>query len=273
MRIGVVAPSSRFERAVADKAVALTASLRPGVEPVIHEQCFLESGHFAGADDVRAAAFVQFANDPSLDAIWVARGGYGSNRIAEAVLPKLGEAARAKTYLGYSDAGFLLAGLYRAGFPNIAHGPVVQDIERQGGEAAIARALAWLCDHDPSVVEPSARESAAPCAAFNLTILSHLVGTPLQPDLAGHILMVEEVSEHLYRIDRSLFHVTSDPAIRKVAGLRLGRCGDVPENDPPFQQTEEEIARYWCARSGIPYLGRADIGHDADNKVVPFGRD
>ena len=56
-----------------------------------------------------------------------------------------------------------------------------------------------------------------------------------------------------------------------MAGIRLGRCSDVPENDPDFGRTEEEIARYWCERSGIPYLGRADIGHDVDNKVVPFG--
>ena len=108
-------------------------------------------------------------------------------------------------------------------------------------------------------------------AAFNLTVLSQLLGTPLQPDLTGHVLMLEEVWEYMYRIDRSLFHVTSNPAIRQVAGLRLGRCTEVPDNDPDFGQTEEEVVRYWCDRSGIPFLGRADIGHDVDNKVVPFG--
>jgi muramoyltetrapeptide carboxypeptidase len=56
-----------------------------------------------------------------------------------------------------------------------------------------------------------------------------------------------------------------------VAGIRLGRCSAIPSNDPEFGRTEDEIARDWCARSGIPYLGRADIGHDAGNKVVPFG--
>jgi muramoyltetrapeptide carboxypeptidase len=45
----------------------------------------------------------------------------------------------------------------------------------------------------------------------------------------------------------------------------------VPENDVPFGETAEEIAQDWCNRAGIPYLGRADIGHDADNKIVPFG--
>jgi muramoyltetrapeptide carboxypeptidase len=76
----------------------------------------------------------------------------------------------------------------------------------------------------------------------------------------------------LYRIDRALFHVTSNPGIRKVAGIRLGRCSAIPPNEPDFGQGEEQIARHWCEVSGIPYLGRADIGHDIHNKIVPFGR-
>jgi muramoyltetrapeptide carboxypeptidase len=86
------------------------------------------------------------------------------------------------------------------------------------------------------------------------------------------VLMLEDVSEHLYRTDRALFHITSQESVRRLAGIRLGRCNEVPENDRDFGQTEEELFRYWCERSGIPYLGRADIGHDAGNKIVPFGR-
>ena len=84
--------------------------------------------------------------------------------------------------------------------------------------------------------------------------------------------MLEEVSEQLYRIDRALFHVTDNREIRKVAGIRLGRCSDIPPNDPQFGQSEEQMAKHWCEVSGIPYLGRADIGHDIANKIVPFGR-
>jgi len=80
------------------------------------------------------------------------------------------------------------------------------------------------------------------------------------------------VSEYMYRIDRSLLHIVSNPLVRGVAGIKLGRCSLIPDNDPDFGQTEEEITRHWCEVSGIPYLGRADIGHDAGNKIVPFGR-
>ncbi len=267
MRIAVVAPANRIAPETAKRVAALADGR---AELSFHPQCFLSEGHFAGSDAARADAFVAAANDPAFAAVWFARGGYGSNRILESALPRLNEAARAKTYLGYSDMGFLLAGLYARGFPHLAHGPVVNDVRREGGAAAVRRALSFLVDGAAEGIEASV--GAAPTAAFNLTILSQLLGTPWQPDLSEHVLMVEEVSEPMYRIDRTLFHVTSNPAIRKVAGLRLGRCSDILLNDPDFGRSAEEVARHWCGVSGIAYLGRADIGHDADNKIVPFGR-
>lgn len=265
MRIGVVAPSCQLDESIPARVAMLAASHFGGHAPdiIFHPQCFLNEGHFAGPDSARADAFVDMANDPALDAIWFARGGYGACRMAAAALSRLTDAAQSKRYIGYSDAGFLLAGLYARGIGQVAHGPMPTDLNRTGGEVAVLRALEWL-------VEP---EECGPekYAAFNLTVLSQLLGTPLQPDLTDHILMIEEIGEYMYRIDRSLFHITSNPAIRKVAGVMLGRCSDIPPNDPDFGQDEEQIVRHWCAVSGISYLGRADIGHDVQNKVVGFG--
>jgi muramoyltetrapeptide carboxypeptidase len=270
VKIGIVAPSSRLEPATAERVTALAAERFPSVELHVHPQCHLSAGHFAGPDAARAAAFVEVANDPSYDALWFGRGGYGACRIAELALPKLTDAARRKTYLGYSDAGALLAGLYAMGFPRVVHGPMPADIRRAGGEAAVARALAYLAAGAAEALEPSLA-AGGKAVALNLMTFSQLVGTKLQPDLAGHVLMLEEVSEQMYRIDRSLFHVTSNPALRRVAGIRLGRCSDILPNDPEFVLNEVEVVQHWCKVSGIPYLGRADIGHDIDNKVVPFG--
>lgn len=271
--IAVVAPASRMSPEVADKVQAVAAGLFAEAPPqiVFHPQCLASGGHFAGDDQTRADAFVEVANDPAVDAVWFARGGYGSARLADYVLPRLTEAARAKAYMGYSDGGALLAALYGKGFTGLAHGPVAQDVLREGGEAAIRRALAWLVARDPAALEPSLSTDPRPAAAFNLAILASIVGTPIQPDLAGHVLMLEEVSEYMYRIDRMLLQVTANLALRQIAGIRLGRCSAIPPNEPDFGQTEDQVARHWCERSGIPYLGRADIGHDAANKVVPFG--
>lgn len=270
MRIGVVAPSTPVMREAADQVLALAADEFPDLEIVFHPQCFLRHNHFAGADVDRAAAFLEVANDAAYDALWFARGGYGSCRIAEAVLGQLAGPALDKTYLGYSDAGYMLAGLYAAGIGRAVHGPMPADIRRSGGDAAVRRALSWLARQDGSGLEPSITPGAK-TVAFNITVFSQLLGTPLQPDLDGHLLMLEDVSEYMYRTDRSMFHITSNPGVRRAAGIRLGRCTEVPENDPDFGETEEEVVRHWCQRAGIPYLGRCDIGHDADNKLVPFG--
>jgi muramoyltetrapeptide carboxypeptidase len=144
------------------------------------------------------------------------------------------------------------------------------DIRREGGEVAVERALAWLTGRAAASIEPGLA-AGGKAAAFNMMVFSQLLGTSLQPDLDGHVLLLEEVSEYMYRIDRSLFHITSNPAIRRVAGIRLGRCSLILPNDPDFGEDEEQVARFWCAKSGIEWLGRADIGHDVDNKVVPFG--
>jgi muramoyltetrapeptide carboxypeptidase len=271
LNIGVVAPANRLDPAVAEQVKALAAQLYPGrLALSIHPQCHLSSGHFAGDDKARAESFVEVANDPSFDAVWFARGGYGSCRILESALPRLGAEARAKTYLGYSDMGSLMGALYGAGFGNIVHGPMPTDMTRAGGEAAVRRSLAYLATRGPDGLEPTVL-SGAKCAAFNLKTLGELIGTPYLPDLTDHVLLLEDVAEYMYSIDRMLFHITSTPALRRVAGIKLGRCNDIPANDPDFGKTEAEVAEYWCVRSGIPYLGRADIGHDADNKIVPFG--
>ena len=266
-RIAICAPSTPFTREDAERVSALAGDF-PGLELHFHEQCFAEQGHFAGPDALRLSAFLECANDPQFDAVWFARGGYGANRIAAEAVAGLGEAARAKIFLGYSDAGYLLAPLYKAGIGRPVHGPMPVDIRRKDGEEAVRRALGFFAG-DRSGLEPSLDDT--PKVAFNLMTLAVLCGTDLMPDLSGHVAMVEEVSEHLYAVDRLFFHVTQQLKHKGLAGIRLGRVTDVPQNDREFGAEAEEIARDWCARTGIPFLGHADIGHDPGNRIVPFG--
>src|SRR6187431_750909 len=166
-RIAICAPGTPITRDVAARVTAIAAEF-PQVELQFHEQCFVEQGHFAGPDADRLAALLDCANDPAFDAVWFAKGGYGANRIAAAAHATMNDAARGKTFLGYSDCGFLLAGLYRAGAGHPIHGPMPVDIRREGGDAAVRRALAWLAG-DASGLEPSL--DARPAAAFNLITL------------------------------------------------------------------------------------------------------
>jgi len=269
-RIAICAPATPITPDISAKVTALAESSFPTLTLDFHPQCFVTAGHFAGADDVRLAALLDCANDPSVDAVWFARGGYGSNRIAATAIAGMNRAARDKTYLGYSDCGYLLGALYKHRIGKPVHGPVVADVRRGEGAsegASAYRALAWLSGSSEGI-EP-ALSGLQPAVAFNLMTLAMLCGTDLMPDLSGHIVMVEEVGEYLYAVDRLFFGLM--PYLKGIAGLRLGAISDVPENDRPFGYTAEEIARYWCDRAGVPYLGRAQIGHTIDNRIVPFG--
>lgn len=264
--IALVCPGKPIRQDRADAVLALAAAEFSEVRLAFHPQCFMEHGHFAGDDATRLAAFLEVANDPQVDAVWFAMGGYGACRIAAAAMEGLSDNALPKTFLGYSDAGTLLAALYRKGIGHAVHGPLAGDIRREGGEEAVRRVLRFLSGQ-PQPLEAGLDDR--PTVAFNLMTLAMLVGTDLMPDLAGHVVLVEEVAEHLYAVDRLFFHISQH--LRGIAGLRLGRVSDVPENDRPFGADEEAIARYWCTQAAIPYLGRADIGHDAANAIVPFG--
>jgi len=263
-RIAICAPATPITREDAERVRAIATAEFPGLSLEFHEQCFMGEGHFAGPDEARLAALLDCAASGA-DAVWFAKGGYGSNRIVARAVERLAGRGAGQQWLGYSDCGYLLAAAHRHGFARAVHGPMPVDIRREGGDEAIRRALGWFAGSRDGL-EPGLD---GPTVAFNLTTLAMLCGTRFLPDLSGHVVLVEEVSEHLYAVDRLFFHVTEH--LRPIAGLRLGRVSEVPVNDRPFGAEPEEIARDWCARGGIAYLGRADIGHDAGNRIVPFG--
>ncbi|MDQ2892492.1 MAG: LD-carboxypeptidase [Pseudomonadota bacterium] len=269
MRIGVLALASRTSDDAVVPITAYCATAFPEVELVFHPQCFTIDGHFAGSDFARAAALVEYANDPAIDAIWFYRGGYGSNRILKLAMPELKEPARRKKYCGYSDMGFLLGALYARRIGQPVHGPMVSDLNRIDGDQTVARSLGWLARGDPAGFEPGL--GGQPSVAFNLAILGSLIGTPWMPDLTDHVLIVEEVSEPMYNIDRLLFTLANATQLKGIAGLRLGAVIDVQENTPPWGETLDYMMIRWSRDIGVPYLGRARVGHMQDNHVVPFG--
>lgn len=269
MRIGVVAPARAVDEEQMARTQGYAALTYPSVDLVVHPQCFASAGHFAGTDEQRAAAFLEFANDPGFDAIWFARGGYGSNRILPTVLPRLNRAAAAKSYVGFSDMGFLLGALYARRIGRPVHGPMAGQVGEAGGTNSAARSLAWLVDGDRRSLAPEL--DGRPAVAFNLVILCALIGTPFLPDLTDHVLIVEEVGEALYRIDRLFFQLAHATQLKGIAGIRLGAVTARPDDDTDFGESEEQIVARWAHEMGVPYLGRASVGHTATNRVVPFG--
>ena len=139
MRIAVVAPSCTLKREAAERVQAIVAE-RGDCELVVHPQCFLSDGHFAGPDEARLAALREVMADPAFDAVWFARGGYGSNRIAEAALVDLPRGRARQDILGLQRCGLSARRLHKSGL-SVAWGPMPQDVVRDGrrGGASTAR--------------------------------------------------------------------------------------------------------------------------------------
>ena len=134
-----------------------------------------------------------------------------------------------------------------------------------------ARSTGWCAAIPPR----SSRDSTAPAMAFNLTVLSSLLGTPLEPDFTGVDLLIEEVSEQLYRIDRTMFHVTAQrqrPPARAGCGS-AGSATSLPTT-PNSPRDEAADCRGLVRPLRHRFGGRADIGHDArqPGRAVPERR-
>ncbi len=307
--VAVVAPSCPVDR---DLAARVDAMAGDRLRLRWAEQCFAEGGHFAGSDGAREEALVAAWNDPQVAAVWCARGGAGAQRIAAAAVARFDRSV-AKPLLGYSDAGFLHAALQVAGIGGATWGPMPGDLRRDGGEAAVARALRALAGEaraedwadsvpplparegiegwvsgggtrrpgfahagEPRLARARTQPQPLPCregsqqaVAYNLTVLCATLGTALQPPLEGRVLMLEDVGEPLYRIDRMLGQLTGQPWFGQIAGVRLGRFSGW-ENDREFGTSLEAIVGEWLARAAVPLLGAAGIGHDGGNGVVVF---
>jgi muramoyltetrapeptide carboxypeptidase len=273
VRIGIVAPGRRLGEATQARLEAFAVQTNLPIELVIHPQCQFSHGHFAGTDSQRLEAFLAAANDPTLDAIWFARGGYGAARLLQGLADGLNDHARSKVYLGYSDMGFLLSALMGMGCQYCAHGPLAGDLDRVGGEGAVLRALRFLARQGAQDIAEGLDEDQFHLA-FNLTILRSLLATPwLFSPPEPVCLWLEDVGEYTYATDRSMFQLTNSAWFKDHAQcVRIGRFSHVPDNDVQFSMTSVESVADWCRVSGRPTLVGGDIGHDSDNKIVPFGR-
>lgn len=239
------------------------------------------AGYLAGTDERRADELNQCFRDPDVRAVVLARGGYGILRL----LDRLDAAAlRADPVpiVGFSDATALLSWADRAAGVRGVHGPVVKQLSRLPPEEVrwLFDLLEGQADLAAPVAEGLSRVGAGRTGRAegtllggNLTLLSHLVGTPWAIDPAGAIMLIEDVTERPYALDRYLTHLTLAGALRGAAGVLVGDFTDIRPDDlglsgriSPGDVVEERLTA-----AGLAGLAGAPIGHGAHNLAVPFG--
>ncbi|AKU92489.1 S66 peptidase family protein [Vulgatibacter incomptus] len=226
--------------------------------------------YLAAEDRERSAALSEAFADPEVRAIFAARGGYGAMRL----LPSIDWAAAArsgKAFVGFSDATAIHLTLQDRGARSV-HGPVITQLGEQPQEA-VDRLFALLgSDGAPP---PIAGRTVVPGTARGrlvggcLSLVSRLVGTPYFPSLAGCILLLEDVGERPYRLDRMWTHLSLTGVLDELAGVAIGDLTSCDEPGAGF--TAAQVLEELAASSGKPVISGLPIGHGDVNLAVPLG--
>jgi muramoyltetrapeptide carboxypeptidase len=267
-RLTVIAPSGTLrERETFERGLDLWRSqgYRLHLAPGYDDRC----GYLAGTDEHRYRQLQQALADSECRGVLCVRGGWGGARLLEQ-----GEIAMQtpKWLIGFSDVTSLLWQLSQVGIAGI-HGPLLTTV---AAEPEWSRQRLFGCVAGEALAPLQGQGWGGGCARglllpANLTVATHLLATPVQPDLGGVILALEDVGEAPYRIDRMLTHWRMAGALRSLRGIALGRFSGCvpPEGIPSFSL--EEVLRDRLGDLGVPIVSDLPFGHDGENAALPVG--
>ncbi len=274
-RVALVSPARKISAAELAPAIATLQGW--GLEVVLGDSIAGDHHQFAGNDTLRRRDFQQQLDDPSIRAIFCARGGYGTARIVDG-LDFEQFAQSPKWVAGFSDVTVLNCHLLRRGFASL-HSPVPVLFNQPGGEAALEslrRALFGEADAGLGApAHPLNRPGTATGALVggNLSLLHTLTGTGSQASFAGRILFIEDLDEYLYHIDRMLLHLHRSGQLAGLAGLVVGHFSQMHDNTVPFGQSALEIIHNYAQLYNFPVGYGFAVGHEADNRALVVGRE
>lgn len=268
--IGIATPASPVDPEALEAGEELVRAL--GFEPRRGASVLARNGYLAGDDAGRAAELMALVEDPEVHGILCARGGYGCQRI----LSRLDAAAfrrAAKPLAGYSDVTTLL--LWQRRFAGLmgVHGPMLESGERVPSEAQreLARMLSGVGELPRlagRALSSGWREGRLTGGSLSLVVAS--LGTPWEIDTRDAILLLEEVGEAPYRLDRMLGQLQAAGKLDAVAGVGVGRlhvCGGAEGAGP----TADEVVREILEPLGVPAVLDLPFGHGGENRPWPFG--
>lgn len=284
-RIGLLAPAGPLlERDDLARAAELCRAL--DYEPVLGKHAHRRLGYLAGSDEERLADLNGGLHDPSLDALWCIRGGYGSIRLLDQV-DYAAMARQPRALIGFSDATALLNAVTRLTGIVTFHAPVARASMPAFSRWHFERVLAspdppgrlGRLPQPPDVLVPQENRivtlcggtAEGPLAGGNLSLLQCLAGTPYFPELAGAILFLEDVGEELYRVDRMLAHLKLIGALRRLAGVVIGRFIDLNRSGRDGALGFDEVLANYFEPLGIPIAYGFPIGHIETQWTLPLG--
>jgi muramoyltetrapeptide carboxypeptidase len=273
-RVALIAPAGPI-RGSEDLEVAAANVRSLGWVPVVGRHALECAGYLAGSDADRLEDLHWALESPDVDGVWCLRGGYGVMRLLRH-LDWGAIARRPRPLLGYSDVTALLsASVARAGAGGY-HAPVARAPLSAFSASSLVRATGERADpcgsfHGDGTTVRGGR-SEGWLMAGNLALLAALTGTPYLPDLAGAILVIEDVGEAAYRVDRMLHQLRLSGALQGIRGLLAGRfteCPDQPDGNGDGQLFD--LLLEVADELGVPCAMGAPVGHVDDQWTLPIG--
>lgn len=274
-RVAIAAPA----RAVSpeEMAPAVTTLAAWGLEVVVPDGLYERQDQLAGSDDHRAVLLQGLLDDPSIKAIFCARGGYGTVRIIDR-LDFSGFCSHPKWIVGYSDATVLHSQVQATlGLPTL-HATMPINFPADGSPCPATESLRQALFGGPQAIawdsHPLDRRGVAEgmVVGGNLSILYSLLGSRSQIDTHGKILLIEDLDEYLYHIDRMMQALRRAGTLDDLAGLVVGGLTDMHDNTIPWGHTAEEIVLDAVADKSYPVAFNAPMGHlGTDNRALPLG--
>ncbi len=265
-RVAVVAPAGPFDRPSFESGLKVIADRYR-----VHFESGILARHryLAGGDVRRLAELSAALADPQVKAVFCARGGYGALRLLAGLH---GVALSPKPLIGFSDIVAVHAWLQREGHVSI-HGPVLTQLGRLG--APTHERLFSLLE-TPAPAEPLEGAETyvdgiaeGPLLGGNLAVLTRLLGTPFLPPLEGAVLLLEDIGERPYRLDRMWTHLALAGIFRRIRGIVLGSFTGCEERDADY--SSGDVLRDLAAGIGLPCAAGFPIGHGERNEPVPLG--
>ncbi|WP_203964999.1 S66 peptidase family protein [Actinocatenispora thailandica] len=246
-----------------------------GLSVTIGAHAYDRDGLVAGTDNDRLADLNTALADPAIRAVLCTRGGYGSQRIVGGIDTALVR-RDPKIVLGFSDITALHLALWRGARLATLHGPALS-LRTEPDPVTRAALRAALFDPTPVRVvaepaEPTTAVTTSGCArgrllGGNLAMLAATAGTPDAPDLAGAVLLLEDIAEPAYKVDRMVLQLERAGLLTDLAGVAVGQFTDCPAGHPSVP----EVLADRLHRLGVPVLGGLPIGHGAVRVTVPLG--
>lgn len=271
-RVALVAPSGPLrDETDVHRAVAAARSL--DWEPVVGTHVLERRGYLAGPDAHRLADFNQFAGDDSIDGIWCLRGGYGAMRLLEQ-LDYDAWLRRPKTLIGYSDITALHAAIQVRCDLVTFHGPMARAELTAFSRASLRAAV--IDGTNPCGLVPRATtlhpgRARGRLTGGNLALVAALANTRFAASLSGGILLLEDVSEPVYRLDRMLTQLRLSGALDRIAGFGFGQFTEVPDDVTKDERPLADLLQEVADRCSVPCLAGIPLGHVDDQWTFPLG--